>query len=44
MGTRPNISESHSEMSTRVPFCIAQLALMDKDGDGSVSMDEFKDW
>ena len=22
-GTRPNISESHSEMSTRVPFCIA---------------------
>ena len=23
-GTRPNISESHSEISTRVPFCIAQ--------------------
>ena len=22
-GTRPNISESHSEISTRVPFCIA---------------------
>ena len=22
-GTRPNISESHSEVSTRVPFCIA---------------------
>ena len=21
-GTRPNISESHSEISTRVPFCI----------------------
>ena len=21
-GTRPNISESHSEVSTRVPFCI----------------------
>ena len=26
LGTRPNISESHSEISTRVPFCIA-LAL-----------------
>ena len=23
LGTRPNTSESHSEMSTRVPFCIA---------------------
>ena len=23
LGTRPNISESHSEISTRVPFCIA---------------------
>ena len=22
-GTRPNIGESHSEISTRVPFCIA---------------------
>ena len=22
-GTRPNISESHSEKRTRVPFCIA---------------------
>ena len=22
LGTRPNISESHSETSTRVPFCI----------------------
>ena len=22
LGTRPNISESHSEISTRVPFCI----------------------
>ena len=22
-GTRPNISESHSEINTRVPFCIA---------------------
>ena len=22
-GTRPNISESHIEISTRVPFCIA---------------------
>ena len=25
LSTRPNISESHSEMSTRVPFCIAQV-------------------
>ena len=25
-GTRPNISESHSEISTRVPFCIAPAA------------------
>ena len=25
-GTRPNNSESHSEMSTRVPFCIASIA------------------
>ena len=25
-GTRPNISESHSEISTRVPFCIASIA------------------
>ena len=24
LGTRPNISESHSEISTRVPFCIAE--------------------
>ena len=24
LGTRPNISESHSEISTRVPFCITQ--------------------
>ena len=24
LGTRPNISESHSEISTRVPFCIAR--------------------
>ena len=23
-GTRPNISESHSEISTRVPFCIGR--------------------
>ena len=23
LSTRPNISESHSEISTRVPFCIA---------------------
>ena len=23
LGTRPNISESHSEISTQVPFCIA---------------------
>ena len=23
LGTRPNMSESHSETSTRVPFCIA---------------------
>ena len=23
LGTRPNISESHSEISTRVPYCIA---------------------
>ena len=23
-GTRPNLSESHSEISTRVPFCIAR--------------------
>ena len=23
LGTRPNMSESHSEISTRVPFCIA---------------------
>ena len=22
LGTRPNMSESHSEISTRVPFCI----------------------
>ena len=22
LGTRPNISESHGEISTRVPFCI----------------------
>ena len=26
MSTRPNISESHSEISTRVPFCIASQA------------------
>ena len=25
LGTRPNISESHSEISTRVPFCITQV-------------------
>ena len=24
LSTRPNISESHSEISTRVPFCIAK--------------------
>ena len=24
LGTRPNISESHSEISIRVPFCIVQ--------------------
>ena len=24
LSTRPNISESHSEISTRVPLCIAQ--------------------
>ena len=24
LGTRPNISESHSEISTRLPFCITQ--------------------
>ena len=29
LGTRPNISESHIDMSTRVPFCIA---LQDKRG------------
>ena len=23
-GTRPNMSESHSEISTRVPFCIEE--------------------
>ena len=27
LGTRPNISESHSEISTRVPFCITQAWL-----------------
>ena len=27
-GTRPNISESHSEMSTRVPFCIEVRTFM----------------
>ena len=26
LGTRPNISESHSEISARVHFCIAQAA------------------
>ena len=25
-GTRPNISETHSEISTRVPFCIETVA------------------
>ena len=25
LGTRPNISESHSEISARVPSCIARL-------------------
>ena len=25
LGTRPNISETHSEISTRVPFCITVL-------------------
>ena len=29
LGTRPNISESHSEISTRVPFCIAPQAERD---------------
>ena len=29
-GTRPNISESHSEMSTRVPFCIARGGLVEQ--------------
>ena len=24
LGTRPNMSESHSEISTRVPFCIEE--------------------
>ena len=27
LGTRPNISESHSKISTRVPFCIAATDL-----------------
>ena len=27
LGTRPNISESHSEISTRVPLCIAGVAV-----------------
>ena len=27
-GTRPNISESHSEIITRVPFCIATSQMM----------------
>ena len=27
-GTRPNISESHSEISTRVPFCIGRPGAM----------------
>ena len=26
LGTRPNISESHSEISSRVPFCIVEVA------------------
>ena len=26
LGTHPNISESHSEISTRVPFCIVRAA------------------
>ena len=29
MGTLPNISESHSEIRTRVPFCIAPQAERD---------------
>ena len=28
LGTRPNISESHSEISTRVPFCIVAGTLV----------------
>ena len=27
--TRPNISESHSEVSTRVPFCIARAQVLE---------------
>ena len=41
MGTRPNISESHSEISTRVPFCVVagqqlspELDDIEKDDDG----------
>ena len=29
-GTRPNISESHSEISTRVPFCIGRAGLREE--------------
>ena len=39
MGTRPNISESHSEMRARVALCIVLAAAGTKDGcysDGSM--------
>ena len=32
-GTRPNISESHSEISTRVPFCIVLAGLREVERD-----------
>ena len=31
-GTRPNMSESHSEISTRVPFCIVAAPELGRDG------------
>ena len=37
LGTRPNISESHSETSTRVPFCITQARLDGPRHQGSLS-------
>ena len=35
LGTRPNISESHSEIRTRVPFCIAGCRVQNTAGDWS---------